>query len=605
MTIQVKPYTSIVPELKTLWWPLWESTGATNGSTSPSGFATQTGETGTTRTESLTLTVTAGTVTWTPGVGFSPQSTANAHLDRVPSGDAEIAFFDALFDFSSYEVGQTLLAAFDFTLPSGWTAGQGTTSACLFYVGNSDVAGFGIESSSTQILRPQVRAQGSAAGGSRPVLPGSFTLADGRRTVIIQMECTAANTFKYRVCSSMDAVAPTLTAWGDPDDISTGGTAAPNVPSGTGVRITARRLTSSADRWLRRGATLHNVWFAGSDIPVADGLLTQALGEMLVWRGMLPRVLRSYRGQDAPDYGLSPDGVADATFSPITLTDMFVNIDGSRAIADHPKFSVVTEPKTLGTDVMAASDLWQTETGTEGLYRISTPPGGYKFARTESTPGTALKPVFLFSAASVDQSNRNRCEAGWTNNPAALLPRGERIWQGMRFWHDFDFSDSSDNQQHVAITQWYHRAVNSGLQPVMVCTLYGDRFSVTLNWSDVEGMEKADSIKTTYTFPGLTADMRGRWVDLVITGETSWDAADNPWLEFYVDDTLLVRHEGPNLYKGPTWNELTPVEEIRVGNYPGSSMDTPTPRDFYVRRFFVCRNTQGYTLAQIRAALQG
>lgn len=602
--LAARPPTSVVPEAKVLCWPLYGSTGTSNGSTTPSDFAEQTGETGTTRTEALELTLTAGTVAWDQG--YSPQGTATGFLQRLPSGDAERAFFESLFDLSAYEVGQTILLAFDLTLPAGWAAAQATASAMMCWAGDSDVAGWGIETGSAQQLRPMVRPQGAAAAAGKTVIETGFVLADGRRTFIVQMECTAPNVFQERVCYSSDGAAPTLGNWLTSQDFSSGGTAAPDLPSGSGLRIGARRSGSAADRYLRRGAVLLPVWIAGLDAPAPDALLTRALGEMIVWRGVLPRVLRVYRGGNSGDYDLAPDGLADATFNPITLADMFVNVDGSRDVEDHPDFTIITEPKSLKNSTLLASPLWDAQSDIRGLLRISDPPGGYKFAQSEQSPGSGAAPAMLLSCSNVDQSSRNRCEIAWRNNANTRLPRGERVWQAMRFWHDFDFSDSTDPQQHVAICQWYHGAVNAGLNPCMTLTLYGNRFSWTTYYSTVEGMVQADQVKTTYSFPGLSADMRGRWVDVVLTGIVHWDAAEDPWLELYVDSTLLQRHEGPNCYRGPASVGSQPVfEEIRFGVYPGGSLDTVAPKDLFVRRFFVCRNTQGYTLAQVRTALQG
>ena len=604
--LQIQPVSALAPEAKVLYWPLYSGSGTTTGATTASGFATHLGDTGSTRDESLTLQVTSGTVSWPAGAGYSATGTATAYLHRVPSGDEEVAFFESLFDLSAYEVGQSLLCAFDLTLPTGWTAAQGTSSAMIFWCGDSSSSGWGIETSSGQTLRPHRRAQGAASASGGSVIDGSFTIADGRRTVIVQIECTAANVFQIRLCHSSDGAAPTLTTWLTGEDFSTGGTAAPNLPSGTGLFVGARKVSTSVDRVLRRSSVLLPVWFAGFAQPVPDAVVTKALAEMVVWRGVLPRVLREYREDSAADYVLDPSGVADATFSPITLADMFVNVDGSRNVEDHPRFSVITEPRAIGNDVITASSLWNEEADIRGLLRISDPPGGYKFAQTERTPASALKPAILMGCSKVDQSGRNRCEVAWRYNVNTRLPRGERIWQAIRFWHDFDFSDSTGTDQHVAISQWYHGADNAGLNPCMTLTLWASRFSFETRYSTVEGMTQADQTSTTYSFPGLSADMRGRWVDLVLTGVVHWDAAEAPWLELYMDDTLLLRHDGPNCYKGPASYESLPVfEEIRCGVYPGKAQDTVASRDMVLRRFFVCRNTQGYTLANIRAALQG
>jgi hypothetical protein len=603
----LRPISAVVPEARVLYWPLYEASGTTSGATTPSGFAVQTGETASTRTEALTLQLGSGTVVWDDGVGYSLQAGGTGYLHRVPGAGAELALFESLFDLSAYEVGQTLLCAFDLTLPAGWSAAQGTASATLFWAGDSDVAGWGLETSSGQLIRPQVRAQGAAASGSATPIDDEFTLADGRRTFIVQMECTAADTFRARLVYSSDSAAPSVTAWLTDQDYSTGGTAAPDLPAGTGLFVGARKVGTGSDRYLRRGATLLPVWFAGFAGTVPDAVVIRAAAEMVVWRGVLPRVLREYREDNAGDYTLDPSGLADTTFSPITLTDMFVNMDGSRDIELHPRINIITEPKAIGSDVITGSALWNEEASVRGLERINDPPGGYKFAQVETSPGTALKPAILLSCSNVDESGRNRCEAAWRNNVNTRMPRGERIWQALRFWHDFDFSDSSDPvKQHVAVSQWYHGADSAGLNPCMTLTLWASRFSFETRHSAVESMVKADQTSTTYSFPGLSEEMRGHWVDLVITGVVHWDAAESPWLELYMNDTLLVRHDGPNCYRGPALFESKPTfEEIRCGVYPGAAMDTVAPRDLYIRRFFVCRNTQGYTLANIRTALQG
>lgn len=612
--LRVKPISATAPEARVLYWPLYNASGTSNGATTASGFAVQTGETGTTRTESLTLSLGSGTVTWANG--YAPQGTATAYLYRVPSGDAETSFFADLFDLSAYEVGQTLLAAFDLTLPAGWSAAQDVATAGLFFAGDSDVAGWGLETSSGQLIRPQVRPQGAGASGSKTPITDTFSIADGRRTFIAQMECTGPAEFKLRLIHSSDGASPSISTWLEEQDFSSGGTAAPNLPSGTGLFVGARKVGASADRYLRRGAVLLPAWFAGFSGPVPDAVVNRAMGEMVVWPGVLPRVLREYREDSADDYTLDPSGLADATFSPITLTDMFVNMDGSRDIELHPRINIITEPfadgeaGTIGSDVITGSPLWNEESDIRGLERRNDPPGGYKFAQTEQAPGSALKPAFLLSSSNVDGSNRNRCEAAWKNNVNTRMPRGERIWQAMRVWHDFDFSDSLDAQQHVALTQWYHGATGpgaalAGINPCLTLTLYASKFSFETRFCTVENMTKADQISTTHAWPGLSADMRGRWVDLVLTGVVHWDEAESPWLELYLDDTLLVRHEGPNCYRGPASNGLPVFEEIRCGVYPGGTLDTINPRDLYIRRFFVCRNTQGYTLANIRTALQG
>lgn len=605
--LQVRPISAVVPEARVLYWPLYQASGTTTGSTSTSGFAMQTGETASTRTEALALQVSSGAVSWADGAGYSPQGTATAYLHRVPSAADEVSFFKALFDLSAYGPGQTLLCAFDLTLPAGWSVAQGTASATLFWAGDSDVAGWGLETSSGQLVRPNFRPQGGASSSSATPIDDSFTMADGRRTFIVQLECTDTDTFRVRLVHSSDGAAPTVGTWLTGQDYGSGGTAAPNLPAGTGIYVGARKVGTGADRYLRRGAVMLPVWFAGFAGAVPDAVVVRAASEMVVWRGVLPRVLREYREDNAADYTLDPSGLADATFSPVTLTDMFVNLDGSRDIELHPRVNIITEPKAIGSDVITSSALWNVAASVRGLQRINTPPGGYKFAQVETSPGTALKPAFLFSCSNVDESGRNRCEAAWRNNVNTRMPRGERIWQAIRFWHEFDFSDSADqDKQHVALSQWYHGADSAGINPCMTLTLWASRFSFETRYSTVEGMVKADQVSRTYSFPGLSADMRGQWVDLVLTGVVHWDAAESPWLELYMNDTLLVRHDGPNCYRGPALFESKPVfEEIRCGVYPGAAMDTINPRDLYIRRFFVCRNTQGYTLANIRAALQG
>lgn len=597
------PATAVVPQMKTLWWPL----SSHDGSSTPSGYAEQTGITSSTRTEPMTAVVSSGSVNWPASGGFSVPGTAGfiARLQWVPGSDDEEIYAAYLFDLAQYAVGQTLLIAFDVELPSGWTASQGGDSREFLWIGDANVSGWGLETSSGLNLRMHYRAPGSTAVTSTtPLGSAVLTFSDGRWRVVAQIECTAPNTFRGRSCATKDGAAPALSPWSNLGSLVSDGTAAPGVAAGTGLWLCAKNVGGVQDRPLRAGAIIRDVWFAGSDAALSDGVVLRATQQMLLQPANLPDVIRLYRSDDPGQFDQSPDGNADETFGDILLSDMFIALNGKRDVLDHPEFSVQLEPNAHKKNIaLPTLSQWSVDANNQGTLRIAASPGGWKFRRTSESPASGAYPAFMFSTYRTDQSNSGRCECSWHVGPNIIIPRGENIWLAFLMYIGFDVDPTGG---WVTIMQLYHQAYGAGLNPPMDIAWRGEYLSINYRTSQKEYLVQADQIVRSTKLYGKTAELKGTWFDLVVKAKIHWDPAVDGYATAYINGEQVDHYAGPIGYKGPTSNSLTPIEVLKFGAYPGSftAWSPDVVRDVYVRRAFVAKDVQGYSLAQIRAALQ-
>lgn len=614
------PSGSVAPPVRCLWFPLHTGTSAVTGGTSESGFARQLGVTGTTRGDAATLTVLSGSVAWNPLFGLTFNAPANARLALDPASGDALAFLLALLNLADYQVGQTLMVGCEVETPAGWAAAlAGSVTLVSFGEFGAGAGGlaFGVASNE----RPTIfrRAAGASALGATVVnLVGvdvTGSMADAaRNAVVYELQCTAPHTFIARGHLSSAAGTVYTGAWSDPIDLSdpaNGGTAAPAPAASAGVRIGGRKNAANNEFRLQLGETLRNVWFAQFPTAPRDSIGPKCCNDMLLLRGVLPRTLRYYSADDV-DIAESPDGRYDQAFPPVTLGDMFVAIDGSREITDHPQFTVIAETSTSkgsnkSTNIDALNPEWVSTADYEGTLRIADDPGGLKFGRSELAPASVATPAFVLSSYPTDQSNRNRSEVAW-RGPDVTVPYGDVMWIAMRCWYDFDMG--LGDGQHVTCSQIYHGGVNAGLNPFYGVSLYQDKISVEFRHCAIEGMTKADQVLVPFPLWGRPDLVRGRWFDMVAKVKLHWDAAQSPFVQFWVDDELVIDYAGPVGYRGPGLKDgnLVPLApEIRFGNYPGNvtAWSPDTTRDFWLRRAFACRNVGNYTLAQIRAALAG
>lgn len=601
---RITPASKVAPPLPVLWWPLDGGTSTNTGGESASGFYRQIGATGTTRDRPMVLTRSAGTVTWVAGGGLQwvAGGGINAYLEDNPGDGDDRDFMAAFLDLGAYEVGQTLMFGCELVAPTGYGAAQSTnrTLLCVGGLGAGE-QGFAIRYASAEQLTVQYRAPDASGVASAAVPVNSGTITDdARNCIVLEFECTATNTFRLRTHMTTPGQAVTTSNYRtaiDVSDAAQGGTDGPSMLTGTGIIIGGKRSAGTFIERLGLDEILKNCWLTRFDAtPTNVGAI--ACAEMAQVSMRLPPVIRSYPEGGVPSG--SNDGNADETFGVITLGDMYVAINAAREIGDQPSFSIILEPQVSKKNT-TADDLasWVSTADYEGNERLAASPGGLKFGRTTLAPASVARPAFIMSAYKTDQSNRNRCEVLWKGLP---LPRDEVVWVAMELRYDWLI----DSGQHTVITQWYHEASGSQLNPAMALTVYSDRIAFNVWTSAVEGVLQADQIQSVYNSYGLNDTLRGEWFDLVFRARVSWDASVSPFVEVYVNGTQVFNHVGPVGYRGPTGiGGLTTAESVRVGAYPGStSVWTPdVPRDVYCTRAFVCKNVGNYSLEQVRSAL--
>lgn len=613
------PLGAIAPAVKTLYYPLDSASALATGGTIPSGFARRIKITGTTRDDPLTIAVTAGSISLAAGGGLVPSNGANVNASFDPGAGAALDFLRSMLNLATFNPGQTLMVGVELEAPAGWNAAFVAT-ACLVSVGGFGSAdaggGFGFALASNR--RPSFvwRGAGASAVGATIVnlvgVDASLgSLAEASRNVVVyELQCTAAHQFRIRAHLAKPGISATG-AWSasvDLRDPGNGGTEAPGPVAGAGLRILGRKENTANQLRMQRLEVVRNLFLALFDEPPRDSVGPKICSDMLLRKGCRPRSLTLYDANDV-DIETSPDGSYDRAIFPVTLGDIFVAFDGKRAITDHPQFTVIQETGTTkgsnkSTNIDVLNPNWTSNADFEGTVRQAPVPGGLKFARTTLAPGSIDYPAFLFSSYPTDQSNRSRSELGW-RSPATTIPYDTVIWIAAKIWYDFDIGPG---QEHVTIAQVYHGGVNSGLNPFFSLSLYSNRLSVSVRWSDKVGMVKADQVNTNFSMFDAPAQVRGRWFDFVVKANFNWDpAAPRPaFVQAWIDNDQVINFTGPIGYRGPAGPDLIPLApEMRFGNYPGV-VTTWTPdlvRDVYFRKGFVARNVGNYTLDQIRAAL--
>jgi hypothetical protein len=549
-----------------------------------------------------------------------------------------------MLDLSKFAEGETLLMGCAIKTPAGYQASN-TSTQCIFSVGSFAAGGhgFSLEFTSTEVLRLAFWPVGGSALAS--VLLNTVAIPNDTLTgVTVELQARGGGKFNLRchVATTQGAVSSAEWVRGDGpvfpgEDLAFGGTDAPGVPDGTGIRVGGRygdggvlggRLQSGI---IVQGVVLMRFVRPPPELP--KPLAAMVAADLRSLPQSFPRSARTYSPDldDAGEFALA-DGNADETFGVITLSDMFVAANGKRGILDHPNFSAqgnllfkashpagMTGYQKAAFTALRAPDVsgalqWHAWDGVyEGLPSTNPLKPRLKLGRTTQAPASIDFPAFVMSgysdnAFTGDTGNRGRAEIGWWASANVYIPRNEPIWVAARYFMDFDVGPAP---QHVTIMQLFHQTNGAGLNPPFAVSVFADKMTMTARYCAVQNMVKADQVTgIDLQLPGRYEAIRGQWFDLVLSMRLSWNVADGGWLRGWINDEEVLTYYGPVGYRGPTASgaKRTPVEVLRVGAYPGTTTNTggwspDTTRDVYVRRAFACRNVGNYTLAQIRAAL--
>ncbi len=548
----------------------------------------------------------------------------------------------AMLDLASFAAGETLMVGCVLTTPVGFR-NLNSSSLALLSVGGLESGSNGYAFQYTSAELPSLLMLPVGASSTIAPATGSVSsIPDATPTAIVwELKARGASRFDIRchTCSSDYVVATPIwqTNSNTGEDLAAGGSAAPGMPDGKGLRIGGRNEGSLNAARQYQGQTIEGVIVLRFEQTPPDTLGSKICNELRRWPQAFPISARRFAyDADSADVPGLPDGNADETFGVITQNDMHVALNGKRAFTAHPALNLSGEvlydanhpggfseykntamPNLKVTAGGASAWLpWNGEH--EGLPRVNPHKSGMKIARTARAPASLAFPAFQFSSYSDsavvdalgrigDTGSRGRAEAGWRNNADVYLPRNVPVWLAGSYYMDFDIVEG---RQHVTFIQFHHDCNGGGLNPPFSASVYATKMSISFRHSVVENMVQADQINVNYELPGQYSAVRGRWFDFVMHARVSWDPAHSGFAKVYIDDKQVVDYRGPIGYKGPTatGTRRTPVESVRTGAYPGTTTNTggwlpDVTRDVFCRRFFVCTDVGNYTLEQIRAAL--
>lgn len=637
------PSSNLEPPGTALWFPLDTGTGVATNDTTNSGFQASTDLL---MAGTAALRVNPGSVQWQTdgggGIKFL-STTASAAFAYDPTGNDRTRLA-RLVDFANFEVGERIYVGFDVYTPAGFDTAQGTSALSILGIGDFATASasgylqFGLSSG----LYGQVafRSPGATAGGSLTANTGVTAARDGYWNVhVLELECTAANTFKLRQCHAFGATVET-SSWTAAVDLSksdASGTAPPGLATDNGVRIGATRNGSTGNqnncRW---DMILRNVWAVRYSGGFVDSALAAMARDMISRPGQFPLTMRRL-GLLNPDLFLEPVGSGmngGVTFAPITQADMFIGFDGNRPIPSGTRntwfATVFVEPTTeftqnsVRTSRLAADNSvappyagvpgWYTDANGEYLPRLDTVEGGYKFARFNSPPVGGGRGAFLMSSWKNDVSSLVPTSISYngrqeivTFGPSCDLPRRRSVWIAGRYYCNWT---TLPNGEYVIVFQI---KPDPSMSPPLAISFYGNRVDVIRRHSLADYLPSSygkteDVDKFSTKGVAVAADWKGKWFDLCINMNFDPEALGGGFCKIYFDNTLVYDYTGPIGYGGISREPAKPnyIQNVRWSNYPNSSSEagwTGGRRDVWISRCFVCTDVEGYTLSQVRSAL--
>lgn len=301
------------------------------------------------------------------------------------------------------------------------------------------------------------------------------------------------------------------------------------------------------------------------------------------------------------------DGNATFTFVPILQSDMFIAYDGDRSLADQPYFTAFFETPpystTRSSNVTSIAG-WTSDASGEYVKRQNARIGGVKFGRMTSPPGSIGKGAFLLSSHASDQTLDAREEiVTWGKSVA--LPHNRDLWIAGRYYLDFP-TPPTGTQEFVLIWQL---KPDPSTAPALSVSFYGDRVDVIHHFNPTDYLprnfsgtkERMD--KFTHRIPGEGSKWKAKWFDLVIKLNLDPLNAGGGYYKVWFDDTLMHEYIGPIGFGGLTVDGGRRIYNARWSNYPSVIPWTGGKRDVWVQRCFVCKDDHGYTLSQVRQAL--
>lgn len=639
------PEAMLAPPVFTLWWPLDGSGTPAANDVHANGLATQ-GFTANTLSKAGALQGTVTGTTYPAAGGITCSTGSGAYVDYVPTS-TELTLLQEKLNLALMSAGETIMVGAYLTTPAAWAAAHTASHTVLSFGDHSSGSAsggldFGVNSSE----RPQVIPWAKAATATIAALSPDcgFCQDSSNHAIVWEVSCTAANTFKVR-CHLVSALATGVTssAWSTAADWSTGNSAtgAPGCGS-AGIRLMRRVGTST--NTTNKGETHRGIWL--SRLPALyEGLAARCALEMFQRPGCLPRALRALQGDLAP---AGVDGNATRGFGAIPLADMLFHMDGATDFASTPAVTLAIEQgaKKLATlssiagNTNAGNTLWLSDSTVEGVRRYDeNNVGGMKFARWKTganansiqfsirKDGSPLDSPPTLNAAPLYN------DLNWSANNGGDRARAEAKWIGLpvaskrTFYIGFQVKIvvpnlAADARGQIVFFQLFPGYIGSpatGQRPP--CTfkldLSNKRVSMEYRYAATSPTYPADELPTgnpaehveftDYQGQAALAGFLNRWVKVVAKIKLSWDLADNPIQQVWVDGLPQVNRAERMGYRGPSGNNGNSLEPfVAFGLYPSSPWIYPAQTiDAYYSRFFANYGDAAgpYSEEQIRAAI--
>ena len=615
----------------------------------------------------LTVTSGTVSYSTTGGLIFPSGGGGTAYGAFNPSAGASRDFIESMLDLETLLEGESLLVMMDMTTPANWGVDKitGNCMVCVGQLdatlGNR---GYSFELTTTEVPIVTVFADGRSAGSPTSITPsnGSTVPSGGRSIVGWQLEALENGALTCRLRTyvlGVDGILGT-SSWSDSFDMteaSNGGTGVPGLTDTSGIRVGRRHRSGTPNQcfWSERISSVIITRWQEEEINLA--FVKRAMLNLLALPNNLPSTIRQgeVNVSTLDSSSEAGDGTADRTFGNILRSDMFLYIDGAATIASHPKFSVEIEAPMVTGDIDPATGLvgmgpaywtntpvlqpngggkyhWDTAwlrnslnlevhplyTNTvdwEGVGRWNPEvgvAGDHKFGRVKT--GTFAN-SFLFSAFKPDQNYgtpRGRSMLMWHGGSASPV-HGVEFWHAMRWY--FDIDEPTVTVGNLLFWQIFAQPWRAGMFPPMHLTL--DTQNNTLRTQhaystvspSIEGVNtiSANTNLSLADYPTLLK----RWVDVCVKIRCGTDVAlEQPYVRYYIDDTLVHSLDDvpigymPLLKNANTGIVYDLAPMVAMGAYPPSTFLTPnTERNIYLKRGIVCKNEGGYTLADMRAAL--
>jgi hypothetical protein len=279
----------------------------------------------------------------------------NYYLTASSSDPDVDTWMSTMLDTHSLLADQTLMVGCVLTTPVGYSA-VNTGTVCMLSVGDLSAGGHGLSFQHSSIESPHLLLWPKGAADSFtatiPALWGN--IADATPTAIVwEMKSEGGGQFRLRGHRATSA-GVVSTAWTASQSFAAGGTEAPGMPSGTGIRIGGRRNGATNSARMQDGQKIQGVCLLRFDSLPPTDLAQRIARDLVTYPDRFSVTARRYQTEDEElDY--EPDGNADETFGVITMGDMHIALNGKRSIGAHPSFSVHIEPMLGKRSVALAS----------------------------------------------------------------------------------------------------------------------------------------------------------------------------------------------------------------------------------------------------------